>query len=189
MNCYDAADQFIQAVASSSPTPGGGAVAAHTGALGCALTCMAIATTLKKKDLSTEKRTRLEENLAEFTALKELFTELTRKDAMAYESFLAVKKMSKDAIAYPLELDDALCESAQVPTTTADTAQKALKELTKLRPDIAPIILSDAQCAYQLLITCVRLSVENIRANVKYIQNTDKKILFQQKINEFLTIG
>lgn len=189
MNCYEAADQFIEDVASSSPTPGGGAVAAHTGALGCALASMAVATTLKKKDLPAEKRARLEEHLAKFTAFKESFKKLTRQDALAYENFLTVKQLPKEDSSRAEALQKALCQAAQVPTDVADTACHTLEILKSSQPDITPIILSDAVCARHLLQTCIRLAVENIRANVEYIQHPDTKQLFQQKINEFSKNG
>ena len=49
MEWYTAADKFIEALASSDPTPGGGAAAASAGAMGCALAMMAVGTTLKRK--------------------------------------------------------------------------------------------------------------------------------------------
>ena len=186
MEIYTAADLFVEAVASSSPTPGGGAVAAHTGALGCALGMMAVSTTLKGKQLTAERTSRLETSLARLTPFKEALTQLTRKDATAYEDFLTAKRMPKENPARTETLQNALCNAAQIPTDTATAACQALAELENIHPDIAPIILSDIACARQLLQTSIRLAVENIRANMEYIQNPDKIQFFQQKIEEFL---
>ncbi len=181
MAIYTAAEQFIEAVASPAPTPGGGAVAAHTGALGCALALMAISTTLKNQINPFP----LEDGRTRLNTLKEAFKQLTRQDAKAYEDFLAAKRMPKENPARTAELQKTLCNAAQIPTDTATTACQALEELKNIQPYIAPIIKSDAQCAFYLLQTCIRLAVENIRANLDYIQNPDKKQFFQQKIEEF----
>ena len=72
------AHQFTDALASSNPTPGGGAAAAMAGAMGCALVMMAAGTTLKSKNTPNEYRPLLEKSLHELerlhTQLKDLIT-------------------------------------------------------------------------------------------------------------------
>ena len=62
MEWFTAAERFTAALASSDPTPGGGAAAAHAGAMGCALALMAVQTTLKRKSTQTDARNRLEKS-------------------------------------------------------------------------------------------------------------------------------
>ena len=56
MEWFTAAEKFNQALASSDPTPGGGAAAAMTAAMGCALALMAAQTTVNKKATPQDSR-------------------------------------------------------------------------------------------------------------------------------------
>ena len=186
MEWQDAAEQLVESVASSSPTPGGGAVAAHTGALGCALGLMAIRTTLKNKQISIEQKTRLEQSAKRLEGEKNELKKCTVQDAKAYESFLAAKHLPKEDPSRTQAMQEALCYAAEVPVQSATYAQKALKDLTHIQDDIAPIILSDNLCGIHLLKTSIRMSVENIRANLPFIKQADKKQALEKQIGIFL---
>lgn len=186
MEWYTAADKFIEALASSDPTPGGGAAAAQAGAMGCALAMMAVGTTLKRKATPEADKPVLTQSLNRFASLKNELKNYIKKDGEAYAAFLTVKKLPQDNPGREEAVQHALWQAACVPADTAKAAVRALKELEEIKDRVADIILSDIACAKHLLQACVRCAVENVRANQAYIKNPDKVADLEKQISTFL---
>ena len=125
-----AVPDFLDEVASSAPTPGGGSVAALAGALAGALATMVARLTIgKKKYAEHEDRMRAVERDGE-TLRRDLF-DLVAEDAKAYEGYVAAAKMSQRT---PEELAtrekamlDAARNAAAVPLRTAEACVRALE--------------------------------------------------------------
>lgn len=112
---------FLDELASSSPAPGGGSVAALAGALGAALTSMVCNLTIGKKKYSAVEG-EMREVLGQAEGLREQFTELVERDTAAFnkvmESFAlpkeseaqralrsaAIREATKEATMIPLEV-------------------------------------------------------------------------------------
>ena len=186
MEWYTAAERFTEALASSEPTPGGGAAAAQTGAMGCALLLMAIGTTLKRKNLEIAQKTRLETSAKRLGSLKNQLKGYVQQDAQAYAGYITAKRLSKDDPARAQALEAALEQAARVPADTASAALQTLKELDLIKEDISPIILADVACAKHLLQAAIRCAVENIRANKQFIQNEKALEKLDKQIKLFL---
>ena len=186
MEWFTAAERFTTALASPDPTPGGGAAAAHTAAAGCALAMMSAATTSKRKTTPADAKARLDKSLRKLAALKNQLDSSVQKDGEAYTAYLTAKKLPKDDPARAQALENALVFAARVPADVATAAVEVLKETDALKPDIAPVILSDILCAKHLLQAAIRCAVENIKANVAFIQNEDLKNSFEKQITVFL---
>ena len=187
MEWFTAAQHFTTALASADPTPGGGAAAAHCGAMGCALTMMAVGTTLKRKSTPVEVKVQLEKSLKRLGSLKTQLTSYVQQDSEAYLAYLTAAKLPKENPARQQAVEQALLFAARVPADTAATAIQVLKELQAVKNDIAPIIISDITCARHLLQASIRCSIENIRANTAFLQSVEHKNLLEQQIQNFLT--
>ncbi len=112
---------FLDELASSSPAPGGGSVAALAGALGAALTSMVCNLTIGKKKYAAVEG-EMKDVLAQAEGLREQFTDLVEKDTAAFnkvmESFAlpkeseaqrtlrtaAIREATKEATMIPLEV-------------------------------------------------------------------------------------
>jgi formiminotetrahydrofolate cyclodeaminase len=186
MEWEKAADFFTEALASSNPTPGGGAAAAQTGAMGAALLLMAIRTTLKRKNLTQEQLTVLQTGENRINDEKKWLSCCIHNDSEAYERYLWAKRLPADNFTRKSEIQNAIEQAALVPAKTAQHALNVLKELKTLRPFIAPIILSDAVCAKHLLQASICCAVENIRANIPFIQNKELVEKLDKQIQFFL---
>lgn len=186
MEWYTAAERFTEALASSDPTPGGGAAAAQAAAMGCALGMMAIGVTLKSKQTPEPAKDRLNQSIKCLASLKNELKSYVRKDGEAYASFLTAKKLPKENPSRESAIQDALLFAARVPADTATTAVRALKELDQIKGDIAAVIQADMLCAKHLLQASIRCAVENIRANLAFIKNVDKIDEFNKQITVFL---
>jgi formiminotetrahydrofolate cyclodeaminase len=87
---------FLDNVASASPAPGGGSVAALAGALGSALTAMVCNLTIgKKKYAAVEGEMR--QILSQAEHLRELFTALVDKDTAAFNKVMEAFSLPKDS--------------------------------------------------------------------------------------------
>lgn len=186
MQWYKAAEQFVEALASADPVPGGGAAAAMTATMGCALAMMAAQTTINRKSTSQEVKTRLTANVKKLACLKEELKSYIQLDGDAYTGYLTAKKLSKDNPDRATAIQSALLFAARVPADTAATACHCLREIDALKSDIAPIILSDVYCGQDLLKCAVKCCVENIKANLEFITHPDQTQKLQQQINSFL---
>jgi glutamate formiminotransferase/formiminotetrahydrofolate cyclodeaminase len=122
--------EFLDEVASSSPTPGGGSVAALAGALAGALATMVARLTIgKKRYVEHEERMRAVERDGE--ALRRELFELVAEDAKAYEGFVAASKLSQrtpeETATRAKALVDAARNAAAVPLRTAEACVRALE--------------------------------------------------------------
>ncbi|MBO7237995.1 MAG: cyclodeaminase/cyclohydrolase family protein [Elusimicrobiaceae bacterium] len=186
MEWFKAAEKFNEALASSDPTPGGGAAAAMVAAMGYSLALMAARTTCKKKATSQEVKDRLSVALHKLAALKVQLNHFIEEDGEAYSAFVAAKQLPKEDSIRPQAMQEALIHAARVPMDTATTAIECLHELEPIVSDIAPIILSDIYCAQHLLKTSIRCCVENIKANLAFIQDEKCVEKYNRAIELFL---
>lgn len=183
MTWTQGATEFLTALSSPAPTPGGGAAAAMAGAMGCALALMTIGTTLKRQNTPPQNRSTLLQHQPLLMDLHHQLTLCISKDAQAYAAYLAAIKLPKDSLARTQAIQDSLWLAAMVPAETATTCEKVLNELANIRPLIAPVILSDIDCARHLLKSAIACCVENIRINQTSLSNPQQ----QQKLEEQIT--
>jgi glutamate formiminotransferase / formiminotetrahydrofolate cyclodeaminase len=166
---------FVGSVASPTPTPGGGSVAAHVGALGAALGQMVAGLTAgKKKYASVDAEMR--EIAVRAAAVGNTLSALVARDAAAYAIVAAAYKLPADTETQQADktakIDDALMHAAEVPLETAracvEVAALALAVAERGNANAA----SDAGVAALLAEAgCVGASY-NVRINVTAL--TDK---------------
>ncbi|MDB4899025.1 MAG: glutamate formiminotransferase, partial [Gemmatimonadetes bacterium] len=113
---------FVGSVASPSPTPGGGSVAAHAGALAAALAQMVAGLTVGKKKYAAVDA-EMKEIAVKAAALGNTLASLVARDASAYSVVAAAYKLPAETEAQQREkaarVDDALMHAAEVPLETA----------------------------------------------------------------------
>src|SRR5262245_53289022 len=85
---------FLERVASPDPTPGGGSVAALTGALGASLLVMVAAMPKAKSDAAAD-RTALDEAAGRLEALRQTLARLVDRDTAAYEAVMAALRLPR----------------------------------------------------------------------------------------------
>ena len=86
---------FLDEVASSSPAPGGGSVAALSGSLSAALSSMVCHLTIKKKKYE-DVRDEMRQILTKCESLRNELTELIDEDTAAFNEVMVAFKMPKD---------------------------------------------------------------------------------------------
>ncbi|CAN5187524.1 hypothetical protein BH09GEM1_BH09GEM1_21520 [soil metagenome] len=168
---------FVASVASPNPTPGGGSVAAHVGALGAALAQMVAGLTIGKKKYAAVDA-EMREIAVRAAAVANTLGTLVARDAAAYAIVAAAYKVNAETDAEKAEktarIDEALLHAADVPLETAracaDVADLALIVAEKGNSNAA----SDAGVAALLAEAgCVGASY-NVRINVASLSDKSR---------------
>jgi formiminotetrahydrofolate cyclodeaminase len=111
-------NRFLAELASDSPTPGGGSVAALAGALGAALNSMVANLTVGKKKYA-EVEDEMAEALRGAETLRLELTQMIDEDAEAFDMVMSAMKMPKETddekAARRAALQQALVDAATVP--------------------------------------------------------------------------
>lgn len=115
-------DAFLSSIASSSPVPGGGSVAAHSGAIGAALVQMVAGLTIGKKKYAAVEADMKQVALGA-AALSNRLTSLVQKDADAFAAVSESYKLPKDTDdqqrSRQAAIDHSLLAAAEIPLETA----------------------------------------------------------------------
>ena len=165
---------FMDKLASKSPEPGGGSVAALTGALGAALVSMVSNLTLGKEKYK-DVQPQIEQLLRESEKLRIEMQELIQKDTEAYGALSAVYKMPKNTdeekAARTTNMQEALKIACQVPF---EIGLRSL-DIAKLAERAADIgntgAVSDAGVAVLLAQACAQSAALNVKINVNSIKD------------------
>ena len=157
---------FVDKVADPTPTPGGGSVAAKSGALGCALCEMVAGLTEQKKGFESvrEQMALAREKLA---VLRGELQSLVRRDAASFDGVMAAFKLPKgtdaEKQARKAAIEEATKAAAEVPLVTMAKAVEALKLAVPIAEKGNPNSLTDVGVgAFQLgaAMRGARLNVE-----------------------------
>jgi len=165
---------FMDKLASKSPEPGGGSVAALTGALGAALVSMVANLTLGKEKYK-DVQPQIEVLLKDSEKLRAEMQDLIQKDTEAYGALSAVYKMPKNTdeekAARTAKMQEALKIACQVPF---EIGLKSL-EVARLAERAANIgnvgAVSDAGVAVLLAQACAQSAALNVKINVNSIKD------------------
>ncbi|MDQ6888602.1 MAG: glutamate formimidoyltransferase [Gemmatimonadota bacterium] len=157
---------FVASVASSEPTPGGGSVAAHAGALAAALAQMVAGLTIGRKKYAAveEEMSQLSERAARLVGS---LSSLVERDARAYGAVSAAYKLPKEPEAARAQaIADALIGASEVPLETA----RACADVAEIAEVVArrgnSNALSDAGVSALLAEAACRAAAYNVRINV-----------------------
>jgi glutamate formiminotransferase/formiminotetrahydrofolate cyclodeaminase len=159
---------FLDALASSAPTPGGGSAAAHAGAVAAALVAMVGRLTIGKKKYA-EVEAQMRELVHKAEALRTEFESAVDKDAAAFDAVMLAMKLPKGSDA------DKQARTAAVQAATLGAAQQPLAvaqmavEIMRLAADAAALgntnAISDAGTAAAMGRAALTGAGLNVRIN------------------------
>jgi glutamate formiminotransferase/formiminotetrahydrofolate cyclodeaminase len=174
--------EFLTELASNSPAPGGGSVAALTGALGSALSSMVCNLTIGKEKYN-EVQDEIKFVLEKSEKLRKKLTKLIDKDTEAFNDVIAAFKMPKETEKEikkrNLAIQRGFKTAAMVPLETAKIGIKIL--------DISMIIakkgninsITDAAISAITGKACVQSAILNVKINLSSIKDE----IFMDKIS------
>ena len=180
---------FLDELASSSPAPGGGSVAALSGALGAALSSMVCNLTRGKQGYEAAQD-EIKEILQRSEELRKQLTDLIDKDTEAFNTVMEALKMPKETEDQKEHrqraMQSAFKYAADVPL---ETAQKCMQIL-----DIARILsekgnknsISDAAVSALMAQTGLHAAMLNVRINLCSIKDTEYVQKITTELDELL---
>jgi formiminotetrahydrofolate cyclodeaminase len=170
--------EFLETLGSDSPTPGGGAAAAVTGASGAALIAMVANLTIDKAGYE-EAWDRMREILPVVGAGRDELLELADRDAAAFDEVMAAFRMPKETddekAARRRAIQLAFEGAASVPLRVAERAAQMIdlgREAVTLGHDNAA---SDGLSAAYLLYAAVECAAANVLINAASLKDEDRK--------------
>lgn len=175
MNITDhSIERFLDDLASSAPTPGGGSAAAIMGAMGAALVAMVCNLTIGKKgyeDVEAEMRA----VLAESESLRTRLTAMVADDIAAFDTLMAAYKLPKasdvEKLARSAAIQTALQRATQVPLDCA----KVCAEVVRLSGRAAEVgsqnVISDAGVGVLAAWAALRSAALNVNINAPSIKD------------------
>ena len=113
----DRIDSFLDKIASSSPTPGGGTAAAFVGSLASALSEMVCNLTIGKEKYRNVETVMKEEREKCMTYREQLLV-LMDEDAHAFDTVMGAFRIPKEKEGRQQAIQDAYKKAASVPLTT-----------------------------------------------------------------------
>ncbi|MBI4550890.1 MAG: glutamate formimidoyltransferase [Candidatus Latescibacteria bacterium] len=169
-SCQD----FLGAVAASTPTPGGGSVAALSGAAGLGLGAMACGITVKDKQYEAV-RPEFESALHAAEVLRARLTGLIDEDAEAFRAVLRARKMPKgtepEQHARAAAIEAAWQHAASVPLTVVQSCRQGLDILLLCADRGSAKVLADVGVAVFQLDAAIKGAGLNVEMNLRSIQD------------------
>jgi glutamate formiminotransferase / formiminotetrahydrofolate cyclodeaminase len=169
MSGGESVDGFMSRVASPDPTPGGGSVAAHAGALGAALAQMVSGLTVGRKKYAGVE-VEMKQIALQASSLRRALNTLVERDAQSYEGVRTAYQLPKETEAQQSArasaIRDALIGAAEVPLETARTAVEVAALAAALAERGNSNAVSDACVAALLAEAACKGAVLNVRINV-----------------------
>ena len=163
-------DRFLETLASSAPTPGGGGAAALCGALGIALGNMVGNLTLGKKKYADVQED-IQALNAEAEALRADFVTLIDADAEAFAPLSRAYSIPKDAPGRDEIMESALLRAAEPPLEIMRKCAEALDVIADYAAKGSALAISDAGCAAALCGAALQAAALNVRINTKSMKN------------------
>jgi formiminotetrahydrofolate cyclodeaminase len=167
-------DEFLSALGSPEPTPGGGTAAAVSGALGAALVEMVTALTLSREKFA-EAHPAMRVIAEAASAARAEMLVLAREDALSYEAVVAARRLPKGTEEEKTARSRAIAEAnrvaTEVPMRTARAAVRLLAALPELVEKGNPSAASDAGTAALLLEATTAAALLNVGINLPGVQD------------------
>ena len=187
---------FIEDLASSSPAPGGGAVAALSGGLAVALTSMIYNLTVGKKiydNLEEDIKLKLDKNLEECKHLYKEMLLYMDKDKEAFLNLMACYKMPKDTEEHRLlkeaTMEKCTLEAMNVPLNLARLSIKFYDNIYFAVKYGNKNLVSDAKIAAIMLNACIESSIVNVEVNLNFLKNKEVIEKVKKDIEELNVIN
>jgi formiminotetrahydrofolate cyclodeaminase len=166
--------EVLDAIAAKSPTPGGGAVAAMTCALGASLAHMVVQYSLGKKSLAPYDSAH-RNALAVMQRIREHALRLADADAAAYSRLNELWRLKDDDPSRQRELPAAVEGAIDPPLQMLQDSLELLRLLSDLCGRTNRSLNSDLAIAAVLADSAVRAAAWNVRINLPQLSDQRRK--------------
>lgn len=180
---------FLDELASNSPTPGGGSVAALAGALGAALISMVGNLTIGKKKYEDVEED-IKKIISSSEKLRYELSQLIEDDVTAFNNFIATYKMPKETEDEKKiraeKIQESLIEAAKVPLTVAYKCLEVLSLSKEVAEKGNINVISDAGVAALMAEAALESAILNVKINLRMIKDEKVRAELSSSIKEIL---
>lgn len=179
---------FVDELASGTPTPGGGSASAYSGAMAAALVCMVARLTIGKKKYA-DVEAQMWNILNQAETLQRELKQAVKDDARSFDDLLTAIRLPKDTpeniAKRNAEIIKATLNAAYIPLTVCEKALSVMR----LAIDVASAgninALSDAGSAFSLARAAFNGASMNVQINLKGIEEFNEKQPLLDKLDMF----
>lgn len=176
---------FASALASDSPTPGGGSAAAAAVSLGAALVAMSARLTLARQRFKSV-HAEMERIVARTDEIRGEALALVEADARAYAGLLAAYRLPRAAKAARAEaVAAAALAASRVPAEVGELALEAIDLATIAVGKANPHVRSDAAAGAALARGAMRICEMNIAANIGSVADKSARDKLERSCERF----
>ena len=166
--------EYMDLLASSAPTPGGGPVAAFTCAQGASLCIMVCELSIGKKKFE-EYDNLLKEVLSNQKKYKEEFLNLMNQDSIDFKEMEKVFKMPKDTDEEKYLRNKAMQEAFKIcletPLNIMEIALKSISDTRRIVGKSSSLASSDLEVSALMLEAGARGALVNVKINTKNMED------------------
>jgi len=182
-------NNFLEELASNSPTPGGGSVAALAGALGAALISMVGNLTIGKKKYEDVEED-IKRIISSSEKLRYELSQLIEEDVKVFNNFMATYKMPKETEDEKKiraeKIQESLIKAAKVPLRVAYKCLDVLNLSKEVAEKGNINVISDAGVAVLMAEAALGSAILNVKINVRMIKDEKVKEELSSSIEEIL---
>lgn len=189
MNLETSLQQYLDDLASSQPTPGGGSAAALNGAMGAALASMVARLTLGKKGYE-QAQAEIESLITETERLRTHFQQLMQEDIEAYgrlsECFKMPRSTDEERTARTEAIQARLVEAALVPLEVAESAAQLVRSCQRIAEIGNVKVLSDIATGTMLASSAGTGASWMVRTNLLSMKDDEQVFTLSERLNAAL---
>lgn len=178
---------FLDELAAGTATPGGGAAAAYSAAMGAALVAMVARVTIGKKKYA-DVESRMNDIVVEADQLRADLTAGVQRDSAAFEAVMAAFRLPKtsdqEQAARAEAVEAATQHAAEVPLEAAQLATRVLELAAELAETANINAVSDSGSAGAMAGAALHAAALNVKINAASIRDQDAASRWQTALNE-----
>ncbi len=178
-------DRFLGALASRTPTPGGGAAAGACGAIACALAEMVAAYSVAKPAVGGGQTSAASASTASastagggsppdpaqaiqarLAVCRRMLRQLMDEDAAAYEAMTAARREAKADASFKPAYESAALAATRVPMEIMAASATSLALMDELKDRASRFLLSDLGAAAAMALAAARAADYSVRVNL-----------------------
>lgn len=177
---------FLDAASAKQPTPGGGSVAAMTGALAASMGEMVINYSIGKKGLEAYSQ-QLSEALREIHNARNLLMLLMEEDQHAFTALTAARKLPESDPNRRDQFNVALLACVRVPEAIGATSVAVLETCDRIVHMVNYHLLSDLAVCADLAMATARCAVYSVKVNMNDVTHAEDRQRIEQVVGQLLS--
>jgi formiminotetrahydrofolate cyclodeaminase len=185
-------DEFLERLAGSAPTPGGGSAAAVMGAMGAALVSMVCNVSLGKKGLEAAEAEMLAIR-SDSERLRQRLTSMVAEDVAAFDGLMAAYKMPKatddDRAQRAAAVQSSLTRATQVPFDCARACAEVIALARRAGEHGYKGVISDAGVGVLSAFAALRSAALNVYINAPALHDRAAAQRFTTDIDALVAAG